>query len=126
MRNFVLYSLLLMLMAGVFTACGNRADVNKVNNTEEETETVPEVKPEKAETLPAMQLRDQQGKTVMLSSLKGKRVFLNLWATWCPPCVAELPSIETLYKKTTNADQNAFLIVSLDDECSTAKKSMQC
>ncbi|MDR2842094.1 MAG: TlpA family protein disulfide reductase [Spirochaetaceae bacterium] len=38
------------------------------------------------------------GKTVTLSALKGKIVFLNFWATWCPPCRAEMPSMEILYQ----------------------------
>jgi thiol-disulfide isomerase/thioredoxin len=43
--------------------------------------------------------RDAKGKTVTLSALKGKVVFINFWATWCPPCMAEMPSINTLYQK---------------------------
>ncbi|MDR0451694.1 MAG: TlpA family protein disulfide reductase [Treponema sp.] len=39
------------------------------------------------------------GKTVTLSALKGKVVFLNFWATWCPPCRAEMPSMEILYRR---------------------------
>ena len=72
-----------------------------------------------------MQLRDEQGKIISLSALKGKRVFLNLWATWCPPCVAELPSIQSLYDKTGKLQDNVFLIVSLDDEFVTAKDFMK-
>src|SRR4051812_49314453 len=41
-------------------------------------------------------LRDLAGNTVDFASFKGKPVFLNIWATWCPPCVAELPSIASL------------------------------
>ena len=42
-------------------------------------------------------LIDQYGKTHTLSDYKGKIVFLNFWATWCPPCKGEMPDIETLY-----------------------------
>jgi thiol-disulfide isomerase/thioredoxin len=39
------------------------------------------------------------GKTIRLSELKGKVVLLNFWATWCGPCRAEMPSMETLYQR---------------------------
>ena len=39
------------------------------------------------------------GETINLGSLKGKVVFLNFWATWCPPCREEMPSMEALYKR---------------------------
>jgi len=39
------------------------------------------------------------GNSVRLSKLKGKIVFLNFWATWCPPCRVEMPSMETLYQR---------------------------
>jgi thiol-disulfide isomerase/thioredoxin len=42
------------------------------------------------------------GGTVTLSSLKGKVVFLNFWATWCPPCREEMPSMEILYRRFRN------------------------
>jgi thiol-disulfide isomerase/thioredoxin len=40
-----------------------------------------------------------RGGTQTLSNLKGKVVFLNFWATWCPPCQAEMPSMESLYRR---------------------------
>lgn len=49
-------------------------------------------------------LKDLAGNTVSLEGLKGKRVFLNFWATWCPPCKAEMPDIEKLYQETKNSD----------------------
>jgi len=46
---------------------------------------------------PDLSLVDRQGKTWVLSELKGQVVFINFWATWCPPCLKELPSMQKLY-----------------------------
>lgn len=46
-----------------------------------------------------MTLKDQNGIEHTLSDYKGKVVFLNFWATWCPPCRAEMPDIQALYEK---------------------------
>jgi thiol-disulfide isomerase/thioredoxin len=43
------------------------------------------------------------GGTQQLSALRGKVVIFNIWATWCPPCRAEMPSMEALYKKFKNS-----------------------
>ena len=53
-----------------------------------------------AETIaaPDFTLTDQYGNTHTLSDYRGKIVFLNFWATWCPPCRAELPDIQALYE----------------------------
>jgi len=46
--------------------------------------------------------------------LKGKVLFINFWATWCPPCRAEMPSIQVLYEKFKDNDQIEFLIVEIE------------
>ena len=48
---------------------------------------------------PDFTLVDQYGETHTLSDYKGKTVFLNFWATWCPPCKGEMPDIQKLYEK---------------------------
>lgn len=48
---------------------------------------------------PAFSLKDLNGNTVTLDSLKGKVVFLDFWATWCGPCKEEFPELDALYKK---------------------------
>jgi thiol-disulfide isomerase/thioredoxin len=60
--------------------------------------------------------RDSAGRIISLSSLKGKVVFINFWATWCPPCLAELPSINTLHDKLSNNPSVVFLIVDVDNQ----------
>ncbi|GAA4017709.1 hypothetical protein GCM10022408_34190 [Hymenobacter fastidiosus] len=62
-----------------------------------------------------------EGKAVNLSDLKGKVVFVNLWASWCPPCRAEMPGIEALYKKMAPS-KVAFVMLSLDADAAKAQK----
>jgi thiol-disulfide isomerase/thioredoxin len=56
-------------------------------------------------------IKDANGTRVDFNQFKGKTVFLNLWATWCGPCVAEMPSIESLYGKV---DKEKVVFVILD------------
>ena len=60
------------------------------------------------------------GQPANLSDLKGKVVFVNLWASWCPPCVAEMPGIHTLYQKMDPA-KVAFVMISLDENPAKAQ-----
>lgn len=63
---------------------------------------------------PNFTLKDLEGRTVSLSDNRGKVVLVNIWATWCPPCVAETPSLNKLYKMMK--DENfALLAVSIDE-----------
>jgi len=65
-------------------------------------------------SLPAL-----DGQTISLADYKGKVVLLNIWATWCPPCVEEMPSIEKLYQ-ALRGEAFEILAVSLDASGATA------
>jgi cytochrome c biogenesis protein CcmG/thiol:disulfide interchange protein DsbE len=63
---------------------------------------------------PDFQLPDATGRTVSLSQQRGHPVLLNFWATWCPPCVDEVPSLEDLANRLRGTDIR-MLAVSVDD-----------
>lgn len=56
-------------------------------------------------------LQGLDGKELSLNDLKGKKVFLNFWATWCPPCRGEMPDIQKIYKENKDSD---LVIVAVD------------
>ena len=55
-------------------------------------------------------LADLEGVKVKLSDYKGKVVFLNFWATWCPPCRREMPSMQELHEKLKKKDFDEQLL----------------
>ncbi len=65
-------------------------------------------------------VRSLDDRDFYLTDAKGKVVFLNFWATWCVPCLAEMPSIQRLYEKTKD-DGIIFLIVSQEDNATVSQ-----
>lgn len=63
--------------------------------------------------LPALDIRDGDGQPAGLETLRGRAVLLNLWASWCMPCVAELPALDRL-KPAAAAKGIAVVALSLD------------
>ncbi|MEX0723101.1 MAG: TlpA disulfide reductase family protein [Gracilimonas sp.] len=62
-----------------------------------------------------MPLLTLDGERTSLSKFEGKTIFMNLWATWCPPCIAEMPNIQRLYDDID--DENiVFVMASLDQD----------
>lgn len=61
--------------------------------------------------LGSYELKDQHDKIIKLEDYKGKVVFLNFWATWCPPCRGELPNIQKLYEKYRSDKHVAILTI---------------
>lgn len=53
--------------------------------------------------------KDIDGNDVRLSDFKGKKVYINLWASWCGPCIKEIPELEKVYQKVKSSDDIVFL-----------------
>ncbi|MDE5525950.1 TlpA family protein disulfide reductase [Elizabethkingia meningoseptica] len=62
----------------------------------------------------ALTFRDEKGTSYNLEDLKGKVVFINFWATWCPPCIAEMPTIQSLYENFRNDENVKFVMLEVD------------
>lgn len=91
-----------MLWTGLFDA-----------ETEEVTTTDGPMLTENAYNMP---LTTPEGEQVRLGDFKGNVLFVNVWASWCPPCVAEMPTIETLYNRVSQNDNIKFLLISMDEQ----------
>lgn len=68
--------------------------------------------------------KDEIGNVIDLSDLKGKVVFINFWATWCPPCIAEMPSINKLQEKFKDNKDFIILMVDADNKPDKSIKFM--
>lgn len=62
-----------------------------------------------------MKLVNSKGENVSMEQYRGKAIFINFWATWCPPCVAEMPGINDMYNDI-DKDKIEVLMVSFDQK----------
>ncbi|GAC1306295.1 MAG: hypothetical protein NVSMB24_16420 [Mucilaginibacter sp.] len=76
------------------------------------------VKKHPVTVLPEIILKTHDNRTVNLNDQSDKVVFINFWATWCPPCIAEMPSISGLYEKLNNNNNIVFITVDTDNDFS--------
>ena len=76
-------------------------------------------------TAPDFTVSDGQ-KTVQLSQLRGKPVLLNFWATWCPPCVEEVPSLVALQQEMGNKVVVLAVSMDVDEDAYKASRRNGC
>lgn len=98
---------LIMFINGSFGVYKHLNDSNNSNSNSQSIDK--ENKNEKIMSID-FTLYDQNGKEHKLSDYKGKTVFLNFWATWCPPCKAEMPYIEQLYKEYNKNNKDVVIL----------------
>jgi len=106
---FLLLTTAVIGFAGCSTATQNKNKDQAASTIQVEPTALPQSAGDE------VQFKDSQGKTVSLGDLKGKVVFLNFWATWCPPCIAEMPSINKLKQSFNDQDDIVFLLVDVDN-----------
>lgn len=72
-----------------------------------------------------MPLVSIEGERGSLKDFEGKTIFLNFWATWCPPCIAEMPNIQALYEDLSDDEDIVFVMLSLDEDHDKARAFME-
>ncbi len=87
--------------------------------------TRPETRPEVGFAAPDFTLKNLNGETVKLSDFRGKPVYINFWASWCPPCKEEMPQLEKFYKN--NKDKMVMLAIDItfSDKLDDVRKILQ-
>jgi len=100
--------LLVLFGITVYTVLQNQTDSNNVSSNEDQNIGSSEGTGMNApntpeglkvgEAVPDMELETLDGETVHLSDYEGKKIFLNFWATWCPPCRVEMPEMQEFHE----------------------------
>ncbi|NLK96344.1 MAG: redoxin family protein [Clostridiales bacterium] len=97
---------IIILLAGLMMIVNGVIDINKELSVKNETQSTTYKKDEPKD----FTLIDQYGNSHTLSEYKGKTVFLNFWATWCPPCREEMPYINELYKEYGENKEDVIIL----------------
>ncbi len=101
----------LVLIVVVFLLVGGSLYIGSASSSRPSYEPVRVA--EIGDMAPAFQLEDTAGNKVSLADLRGKVVLVNFWATWCPPCRAEMPSMEKLNEAMAGTD---FVMLAINVE----------
>lgn len=108
------------LMLATLAACDRQSGADKqppaaIQSTAAETPAGEVDRSHKGSRLPDLSFQDASGKTIRTTGLTGKPLLINLWATWCGPCVAELPELDKL------AAQGKVQVLTLSQDSAGAK-----
>lgn len=68
---------------------------------------------------------DESGKFASTENMRNKIVFINFWASWCPPCRAEMPSMNKMYEQLKSNPNYAFVFINLDEKTDVGKSYLE-
>ena len=108
--------LLLIGLSGLLTGACDRqkAEAPQAPAVEAPTSGKGVDRSHKGEAAPAAMFKDPDGGETSLANFKGAPVLVNLWASWCAPCIAELPTLEKLEQAQAGGERLAVIAVSQD------------
>ncbi len=101
-----------LLIGGAYTAY-NELSKNRSSNKVQLSEETKETPKKEAALAPDFTVTDKNGNKVRLSDFFGKPIVLNFWASWCPPCKAEMPEFNKVYNEVK--DDVLFIMVDMVD-----------
>ena len=122
MKKLTILSATLLSSALILSACSSTSDKKEETNKQTATSSTSENKAIQAFDFTAM---DKDGKTVKLSDFKGKKVYINMWASWCGPCMREIPELEKTYQKLKNNKDVVFLSMTSPNDSELKNQSPQ-
>lgn len=122
MKKLTILSATLLSSALILSACSSASDKKEETNKQTATSSTSENKAIQAFDFTAM---DKDGKTVKLSDFKGKKVYINMWASWCGPCMREIPELEKTYQKLKNNKDVVFLSMTSPNDSEFKNQSPQ-
>ncbi|KXB64177.1 redoxin family protein [Gemella haemolysans] len=122
MKKLTILSATLLSSALILSACSSTSDKKEETNKQTATSSTSENKAIQAFDFTAM---DKDGKTVKLSDFKGKKVYINMWASWCGPCMREIPELEKTYQKLKNNKDIVFLSMTSPNDSEFKNQSPQ-
>ena len=122
MKKLTILSATLLSSALILSACSSTSDKKEETNKQTATSSTSENKTIQAFDFTAM---DKDGKTVKLSDFKGKKVYINMWASWCGPCMREIPELEKTYQKLKNNKDVVFLSMTSPNDSEFKNQSPQ-
>lgn len=122
MKKLSVLSATLLSSALILSACSSTSEKKEETNKQTTTSSTSENKAIQAFDFTAM---DKDGKTVKLSDFKGKKVYINMWASWCGPCMREIPELEKTYQKLKDNKDIVFLSMTSPNDAEFKNQSPQ-
>jgi thiol-disulfide isomerase/thioredoxin len=122
LKNIALFIILAFAFSALTSCTGSNANTASVNENTGEKEKEKVVYPPAPSAVMQADIKTVDGKTFKLQDKKGKVILINLWATWCGPCVQEMPHLVEMQEKYRD---KGFEIIGLDSDPSETKEQIE-